>query len=479
MNSSEEQGLYKLKANCVGKLDKALKSAIENINVIIKHLTIEYDSKMNFHVNLKTLYELRKEYNAKIKEFEEIIIDLNNMYKKALVILRQCDTLPNKEFNDILNSIKTDSFKRIPVGIKNGTLLKWKKEYAEVSDKDIKNMKSRINNLSNMALKRLNEAKKLHQKMIEYRKNLYIERVLDKVNDKTSKKEVLDAVNNCDESCYKLELDGKKSNKLYQQYKQIFENYDGRELSLDVLEYLEKHIMDVISLDYRYFLDEPSGYEMFLKNYDEEKIRKNATKYNRIKSKLKLELLRDIPVLYSELQTIDGLNNRKTNILPKITKDTSISDIYDIYNKLSTNLSDGKNKFINDSYIYILGFYCSNNILNKLPNEVYLAYNRYLMDSSNIGDCLLIIKRELFKCYYDAYYDVNNDNYMDKARELLLGKIEYMFNLYSTYEAPITGEIQDMYVGRNKMDIIGLYDLYQKLNNINVFNDEKEVKFAR
>lgn len=479
MNSSDEQGLYKLKANYVGKLDRALNSAKEIISVMIKHVTMEYDSKMNFHADLKTLYELREEYNKKIKELEDRIHNLNNMYKSALIVLKQSDTLPNKEFDNILNNIKTEYRGKLPEGTKNGIILKWKKECSLVSNKDIKNMKSRINNLSTIALKRLNEAKKLYQKIVEHRKNSYISRVIEKVNVGASREEVVEKIRECDTFCHKVDQDAKKSNSLYQEYKQIFESYDGRELSLDMLEYFEKHITEVISLEYKYFLDDITGYEMFLKNYDDEKIKKENTKYNRIKSKLKLEMLRDLPKLYGELQIIDGLNNKRTDISPEMPNEASIAEVNNMYDKIRTSLNDGKNKFINDSYTYILYFYASNNILDKLPNDVYLAYSNYLGNSSSIDECLIIIKREFFKCYYNTYYDINNDNYMDKAREVLLNKIDYMFNTYSTYDVEIAGDLQDMYVGRNKMDIIGLYDLYQKLNSISVFNDENEVKFTR
>lgn len=474
---NDEQNLYRLKANYVGKLERARNTAKGLFEIIIKYMTIEYDRQMDFHVDMESLYKMREEYNKKMNDLNFGLKRIDELYNEGLLILRGSDELPNKRIDSILNFIKSEYRKYIPLGTKNGVLLKWKKEVDQVSEKELKNMKSRINNLSTKALRRLNEAKKLYHKIAEYRKGSYMRIAITSEEDKSK---LIKAIQECDAFCHKTDQSVKNCDSLFSEYKETFESYDGKELSLDMLNYFEKHITDIITLEYAPFLNNADFYRVFIKNYDDEKIKKENAKYNRLKSKVKLEMLKNLPKLYSELQIIDGLNNQRSIAFRELNKESAIDEIYSTYDIVSENLKAGKVKFINDSYRYILYFYASNDILDKLPNEVYFAYSRFLMDSNNIDEALIIIKREFFNCYYNTYYDINNDNYMDKARSVLLDKIERAFNMNSVYGIDIDDDIRSMYSKRNKMDIVDLYELYQILNNCgNVFRDDKEVKFSK
>ena len=122
--------LYALKNNYAVRLDKAITDAKSIIETTIKHLTIEYSKKMDFHVSGEELFKFKEEYNKEISKLEKRLVKLNELYKKAQVLLKKCDSLPNEKLDSILNEIRNEYREKLPKDTKYGILKKWKDENA-------------------------------------------------------------------------------------------------------------------------------------------------------------------------------------------------------------------------------------------------------------------------------------------------------------------------------------------------------------
>ena len=478
--------LYRQKFKEAKKLNSAYSNAKKILELSIKHLTLEYDNKMNFHVKLDELYRLREEYNNKIKEYETELNKLENAFHSAEAILELCSSLPNKDYDACLLDINNTLKEYMPKGAKKGILSKWEKETKDIDNHEFKNMKSRINNLSGLALKRLNEAKLLQYKIMELNKLFYMSDARSKLSKTTNYQEMVNIIVDSRTFCSSMNAKRDKSSRNYKVYLQTFNTYKGKELSLDIAEYFEKHIEEVINPEFKHVLDNLDEYDKLIGQYDviKDTILKEESLYNKVCNKVKLNILSEIKNMVNELHIINGLNKSDTGIHGKLSEKSSLEEIIEVYNKLNMAISKGKNKFINDSYKSILYFYIGNGIMDKFPSKVYNAYIRYCNNPSYLDECLDVIKKAYSLCCYSVEYNLNDEEeYKENSIKMLCDKIDYIFNLYSRYGADIPGDIVDMYMGKdnlkNNKDIISLFDLYQRINKISIFNDEKEVKFTR
>ena len=194
-------------------------------------------------------------------------------------------------------------------------------------------------------------------------------------------------------------------------------------------------------------------------------------------------ILHNLYLKYSELENIDVLNNKSTNVLSDKTDDMSLSDLALLDKKISEDLIKGKKEFIRKNYLYIIYFYASNDILNKMPDVIYDAYNSFCEDESTYGICFSIIKRQYFKCYYNTYYDLStgeDQKYIDRASDNLRNNIERIVKTYMNLEVDMSQELLQKYRDISKLDVASLYDLYERLRReMNIFNTHKEGIFSK
>ena len=401
--------LYRQKFKESKKLNSAYNNAKKIIELSIKHLTLEYDNKMSFHVGLDELYGLREEYNNKIKEYENELNRLENTFHSAEAILDLCSSLPNKDFEACLLDINKTIKKYMPKGAKKGILSKWEKETKDIDNHEFKNMKSRINNLSGFALKRLNEAKLLQHKIMELNKLFYMSKARDNLSKTTDYQKMVNIIVDCSAFCSSMNAKRDKSTRNYKVYLQTFNTYKGKELSLDIARYFENHIEEVINPEFKHVLDNLDEYDKLMGEYDliKDKILKEESLYNKVCNKIKLNILSEIKNMASELQTVDGLNKNETIIHGKLNEKSSLEEIIEVYNRLNMAISRGKNKFINDNYQNILYFYIGNGIMDKFPSKVYNNYIRYCNNPSYTDECLETIKKAYSACCYSVEYEIS------------------------------------------------------------------------
>lgn len=478
--------LYALKNNYAVKLDRAIDNAKSIIETTIKHLTIEYSKKMDFHVSGDELFKLREEYNKAISKLEKRLVKLNELYKKAQTLLKKCDSLPNEKLDSILNEIRTEYREKLPKDTKYGILKKWKEENNLYSDKDFKNMRSNINNLSTVMLKRIVEARKVQERLMELKKYDYIRDTIRKVDTSSSFDDMVYSINECDVLCQSVDRQLNESGYFLKYCNGVLgmEINDGV-LNLETLQFIERHISSLFSENYIENLNDSKKYDDLMRRYmtEKDKILKVKSTYKKKKDRVKLALLSEIQDKYSDLQTIDGLNGKDTNVLGRIDKNSSTYELLEILDMITNKELDGKKDFINSSYLYILYFYAANNIIDKVPSIIYEVYSKYCEDSSTLDICFDVIKQEFFNCKFNTYYDLTttvSGDYEDTARDNLYKFIDHIYQKYIGFGVKVDDELLKEYKDRDKLDIITLYDLYERLrSNFTIFNDEKEVNFVR
>ena len=475
----------KLKEDYLKRLENSLMDANNVVDNTIRYITKEYNDKMSFHIELSMLYKLKQEYNKLIKKHEARKANLKKIYYTALDRLDKCKTLPDSNLNKYLYDIRNEFRGNLPEGIKYSKMLSWRKSNVVISNKEYKNMYSRINNLTTLVSKRMLEAKKTHQKLLELSAYYIVKNTMDNLNSSLEYDEISSLITNCASGCSNINKKLKNGKNDFNALISSFDKLNEDKLTLDVLQHIDKKINDILSPAYLSFLNDSKKYHSLVNVYNEEKpnLLKELAKYRKKVEKIKKMILHNMYLKYNELENVMVLNNKTTNILSDKTSDMSLGDLINLDNRISEDLVKSKKEFIHNSYLSIIYFYASNDILNKMPSIVYDVYNRFCSDESTFDICFSIIKQQYFKCYYNTYYDLVRDDdkkYVDRACDNLRKDIERIVNTYMNLEINIDSELLEMYRNASELDAISLYELYEKLKrNMNIFTTHNEVKFSK
>ena len=276
-----EKKVSRLKEDYLKRLEDSLKDAYNVVDNTIMYITKEYNDRMSFHVELSELYKLRKEYNKVIKKHEERKAKLKKIYHTALNYLDKCKSLPDTTLNKYLADIRNEFRGNLPEGIKYKQVLQWKKANAIISDKEYKNMYSRINNLSTFALKRMMEAKKVQQKLLELNGYYVVKNTIASLDATSDYDEIANLITTCSSTCSSLNNKLKGGKKEFDAFINSFGKLSEDKLTLEVLQHIDKKINDTLSTAYIAFLNDSNKYSGFVKAYDEEKqyLLKELSKY--------------------------------------------------------------------------------------------------------------------------------------------------------------------------------------------------------
>lgn len=472
------------KEDYLKRLEESLAEAINVVDNTIMYITKEYNSRMTFHVELSELLKLRKEYNKIVLKHEERKNKLKKIYHTALKRLDECKSLPDSTLNKYLYDIRNEYRGNLPEGIKHAQVLKWKKNGTKKTDKEYKNMYSRINNLSSFTLKRMIESKRNYQKLLRLSIYYTVKNTMDSLDCTTDYDEITNLITECASKCSGFYSKLKNGTKDFETFINSFGKISENKLSLDVLNHIDKKINELLS-EYISFLNDGKKYSSLNAVYNNEKLnfKRELSKYEKKVKKIKKMILHNLYLKYSELESIDVLNNKTTSVLSNTTDNMSFTDLVKLDHKINEDIVKGKKDFINSSYLYIIYFYASNDILNKMPDVVYDAYNRFCEDESTYDICFSILRQQYLKCYYSTYYDLITDGdqkYIERAGDNLRNNIERIVKTYMNLGIDMSEDLVQLYRDISKLDITSLYDLYERLRReMNIFNTHKEGVFSK
>lgn len=473
--------------NYVENLEDAYKNAKDIIETTIKHLTIEYSKKMNFHVSCVQLFQMKQEYNSEMSKLEKRLRRLDELYKKANDILKNPVNFDKKELDSILKEIKIEYRGKLPMDTKYGVFKKWREENSLYSKKDFKDMKSYINNFSTVIVKRMSEAQNVLERLMKLNRHQYMVDTINTIDSSSDDFEMGYSIDECDRLCKVIDDQRRKSESYMKFCDGIFsgEMVDGT-LDLGTVQYIEKTIGSLLSADYISYLNDPKKYDSLSQKYNgkKDKFVKIENTYRKKRSQVKINLLKILQKKYADLQSIDGLNQKDTIVLGEINKNTSTNQILRILDTIVKEEIAGKKKYIHDNYLYIIYFYAANDLLDKIPSVVYEAYAKFTINESTLDACLNVIKNETEKCKYNPYYDLDTTvfggDYHDVAKNNISNKIDSIYKKYIDFGGKISVDILKEYNDKDKLDIITLYDLYETLKRqLNIFTNYKEYKFVK
>ena len=466
------------------KLQDSLFDAYNIIDNTIMYITKEYNYKMSFHVELSKLYNLKKEYNGLVKKQESRKTKLDKIYRSALERLDKCTSFPDEALKKYLYDIRSEYRTNMLDGIKAVQMLPWKKANAVISKREYKNMYSRINNLATLVSKRLMEAKKVYQKICELNYYYVVKNTMKNLDSTLEYDQISELIASCTNRCDEINKKSKSGKSDFSVLINSSSKLSEDDLTLNVLQHIDRKIGEILEPAYLSFLNNHIKYQSLTKVYNEEKpnVLKSLSKYKKKIEKIKNMILHNMYLKYNELENVNVLNNKNTNVLGNKTERMPLGELINLASKINQDLDNGKKEFIHNGYLSIIYFYAGNDILKEMPDIVYDTYIRFLTEEKDFNMCFNIIKQQYFKCYYSTTYDLENNNdqdHIDRANQNLINNIDRMFNSYMNMDIEIDPELVQIYHDRMKLDTISLYELYEKLRRTNIFKTHEEIKFSK
>ena len=463
---------------------------VNNYTLIGKlmELTNEYDEMMSFHVSSTELYKFKLEFDKERKIIEKQREELNRKYKKAISIINNSKKLNTEVLDKLLEEITIKDHAKYSNGSYIIESLIWHtdkrdKVFSEYNDKC-----SKINNVMSIVAKRLTEASKIYERMQTMKKLELLRDINDSFVSLKTKEEQIKIVSKYEKYCKEVAKQLSNNKRTMDICNNIVKNINKDEINLETFKFIEKHIEKIVSKELLPYLNDPDKYETFMQEYKESmpEFYSEEKKYHKRLEKYRESLFGYIRQNREELMVIDAFNKKTDRKIRDINVNTSLDVLNDVNEELVKEIKKSKIKAIDFCYEYIIYFYAGNDILDKMPRDLYTLYETYRdkIDSEIIlNKCYREFVKLYFSCLYNANYDLEttvSGNYKETSREVLISNIEKMKRKYIKLDIPIPPELLDLDSDKEELDIASLYELYVKFDKIGfkLFNYE-EITFGR
>ncbi len=296
----KEKKVNKGKEDYLKRLETSVMDAYNIVDNTVMYITQEYNKKMTFHVDLPSLYKLRKEYNSLISKNAGRKEKLKKIYANALSRLDKNIPLPDNILNKYLADIRNEFRRYMPDGVKYSEVLTWRVKDVVANKKEFKNMYSRINNLASFTSKRMMEAKKVFQKLLELSGYYVVKDTMENLDYSLEYEEISKLITECASNFSSINNRLKDGRNDFNAFINGFDKFDEEKLTLEVLQHIEKKIIDLLTPAYSSFLNNSKKYNKLTNVYNGEKpnLKREISKYRKKVEKIKKMILRNLYLKY-------------------------------------------------------------------------------------------------------------------------------------------------------------------------------------
>lgn len=435
----------------------------------IKLNTDKTKDKVTWEMDLIKAFEEIINYNKKDKQLYSLLNKKEKELDKYLK-LQTKSVFKETDIKYIEKKLSEKYFKYLDDENIYGSISNWKKHFDEYFEKKYLEDKATINNISSKAMQRLKNAKEIYILMNTIKCIDFIEKYIEKANDKTiTKVEQIVIANKCLkmlEDTDKLNLECERK---YLKFVEILKQYNKKNITIKEVSEIELMVKELITEEYLKYLNQQS-YEENYQKYQEKhsKHQKNCTAIKQIEKKGRSDLEKQIETNIKYATNIDS--NFKKLSKTKIKK-MSTEELIAYHQLIKEDTIKLLKKEIKKDYESILTYYLSNLIDEK---DLEIMYDESI-ESNNF---------EIIEKVYQEFKEINNiiqknnQNFEEnriKAKKRLIDEINYSKEQieYANREVPknILEELNKI----SELSILELFDISRELGRY--FIEEVMIEF--